>query len=62
MPSLFLACKLFPSETICQADVNSQKRQAGNVMMKLRLNYKDTEYLHVGFRIEHAVVVAGAAF
>jgi len=51
MPSFFLACKLFPSKNICQADINTQKREAGNVLVKLRLNYKDTEYLHVGFRI-----------
>lgn len=55
MPNLFLACKLCPSGTICQADVNIQKRQAGNVMMELRLNYKDLELLHS----EHAVVVVG---
>lgn len=58
MPSLFLACKLFPSGTICEADVNIQKRQAGNVMMELRLNYEDLELLHCA----HAVVFVGTFF
>lgn len=47
MPSFFLAYGFFSSETICEANVNSQKRQTGNIVMKLRASYKGIECLHI---------------
>lgn len=52
MPNFFLAHGFFfSSEIICKADVNTQKRQAKNIAMKLEVSYKGIEYLRVEFRI-----------